>query len=138
MQYRAETPNDLPRVAEQLLAKAGDARVFAFSGQMGAGKTTFIKALCAVLGVTDTTSSPSFSLVNEYRTVSGEPVYHFDCYRLKKPEEAYDIGFEEYVYSGHYCFIEWPEMIGGLLPDDALSVRISVVNGARVIELSEA
>ncbi|TND07535.1 MAG: UPF0079 ATP-binding protein [Bacteroidetes bacterium] len=137
MKLRADSVNDLQDLARKMLESSGDRRVFAFSGQMGAGKTTFIKALCKTLGVTDTTSSPTFALVNEYRTKNGEPVYHFDCYRLRKPEEAFDIGFEEYVNSGSYCFIEWPEMLGDLLPEDAVQVNISLEGEARIFELGD-
>lgn len=100
---------------------------------MGAGKTTFIKAICQVMKVTDTVQSPTFSIINEYRTETGAPVFHFDFYRIKKIEEVYDIGYEDYIYSGNYCFLEWPELIEPLLPKDAVRVRIS---GApdRVIE----
>ena len=104
---------------------------------MGAGKTTFIKALCAELGVTDEVSSPTFSLVNEYHTSSGEKIYHFDFYRIENEEEVYDIGYEEYLYSGHRCFIEWPEMIGGLVPEDAVTIRIEETGPmSRKIELT--
>jgi tRNA threonylcarbamoyladenosine biosynthesis protein TsaE len=112
------------------------ARVFAFHGELGAGKTTLIKAFCTALGVGDHTSSPSFSIVNEYRTASGEPVYHFDLYRLRSPRELLDIGFEEYVDSGHYCFIEWPEMAEGLLPADALQLRlVPMADGQRMVRI---
>jgi tRNA threonylcarbamoyladenosine biosynthesis protein TsaE len=102
-----------------------DSRVFAFFGSMGAGKTTFIKAICAELGVEDIVQSPTFSIINEYKTRSGESIYHFDFYRIKKIGEVFDIGYEDYLYSGNYCFIEWPELIGPLLPDDTIRVHIS-------------
>ena len=99
--------------------------VFAFYGQMGAGKTTFIKAVCAELGIADTVNSPTFSIVNEYRSDStGALVYHFDFYRIKKLEEVYDMGYEDYFYSGAPCFIEWPELIEELLPEDTVRVTI--------------
>ena len=106
-----------------------EARVFAFHGDLGAGKTTLIKGFCTVLGVADDTSSPSFALVNEYRAGNGAPVYHFDLYRLKEPGELEAIGFTEYVDSGHYCFIEWPELAQGLLPPGTLHVRLKEGDG---------
>jgi len=99
---------------------------------MGAGKTTLIKVLCHKLGVTDIVQSPTFAIINEYLTPVGESIYHFDFYRIKKAEEAMDIGYEDYIYSGDYCFIEWPELIGGLLPPDAIKVFIEG-DGARTI-----
>ena len=105
-------------------------RVFAVSGPMGAGKTTFIQAICRQLGVKDNVSSPTFSIVNEYHTGSGEPVFHFDLYRLRKPEELLDIGYEDYFFSGDYCFIEWPELAGMLIPAGAVKVEITVEEGS--------
>lgn len=101
---------------------------FAFYGEMGAGKTTFIKAICNKLGAIDTATSPSFSIVNEYHTNQGYKIFHFDFYRIKKLEEAYDIGFEEYFYSNDYCFIEWPDKIESILPDDVVPVIITTVS----------
>ena len=110
----------------------GDSSVIAFYGWMGAGKTTFCKAICNVLGVEDNVGSPTFTLVNEYAAEDGSPIFHFDFYRLDKPEEAFDIGVEEYFYSGELCLIEWPEKIEQILPDDCLKVQISVLdNGFR-------
>jgi tRNA threonylcarbamoyladenosine biosynthesis protein TsaE len=120
---RAES--ELPQAADALLKAYPDSRVFACYGQMGAGKTTFIKILCKTLGVPDIVQSPTFAIINEYKRDSGESVFHFDFYRIKKAEEAFDIGYEDYVYSGSYCFIEWPELIEGLLPEDAVRVVIS-------------
>lgn len=124
--------DSVPAVAAEFLQAAGSNRIFAFHGDLGAGKTTFIKALCEQLGVKDAMSSPSFSIVNEYHAY-GKSVYHFDLYRLRKPEEAFDIGMEEYLYSGNYCFVEWPEMAGEILPEETVHVFISEQNGGRVI-----
>lgn len=121
----------LPGLASEFLRATSPARIFAFHGDLGAGKTTFIKALCEQLGVSDAMSSPSFSIVNEYHDRSGKPVYHFDLYRLRKPEEAYDIGLEEYLYSGNYCFVEWPEIAEGFLPEEAVHVFIREEEGVR-------
>lgn len=118
--------HELDAVASRILDLYPQARVFAISGAMGAGKTTFIQALCRNLSVSDTVTSPTFSLVNEYRTSNNTPVFHFDLYRLRKPEELLDIGYEEYFYSGHYCFVEWPEIAAGLIPDDCLKIYIEV------------
>ena len=113
-----------------------DKRIFAFYGEMGAGKTTLIKALCRVLQVTDVTSSPSFGLIYEYQTRGSESVYHFDFYRIEQLEEAYDIGYEEYIDSGQYCFIEWPEKIASLLPPETVNVNLQIVgNNERTIEV---
>ena len=120
--------------ARQFVSHIGDHRVFAFYGQMGAGKTTFIKAVCEVLGVEDVITSPTFAIVNEYSLPAGR-LFHFDFYRVKKLEEAYDMGYEDYFYSGALCFIEWPELIEELLPADAVRVSISVgADGSRVVE----
>ena len=112
----------LPEAARQFMAQMGDYTVYAFYGEMGAGKTTFINALCKELGVeTDITSSPSFAIINEYRSdTTAELIYHFDCYRLENEAEAQDIGAEDYFDCGALCFIEWPERIEGLLPDDTV------------------
>ena len=105
----------------------GENTVFAFYGKMGAGKTTFIKAVCEQLGVDDTVTSPTFAIVNEYEAAQGRPIYHFDFYRIKKVSEAYDMGCEEYFYSGHPCFIEWPELIEEVLPEETVSVTIEAL-----------
>ena len=118
--------------ATDILDKCGEARVFAFDGKMGAGKTTFIKCLCEAMGTEDVVNSPTFAIVNVYEVASGEEVYHFDCYRIKDIREAMDFGAEEYLYSGNYCFIEWAEMIEPLLPEDTVWVKIEVMeNGER-------
>ena len=109
-------------------------KVFAFYGKMGAGKTTFIKAICEEMGVDDVITSPTFAIVNEYETSEEDTIYHFDFYRIKKIEEVYDMGYEEYFYSGNLCFIEWPELIEDLLPEDATKVTIKEAeDGSRVI-----
>ena len=120
--------------ATDILDKCGSARVFAFDGKMGAGKTTFIKHLCEAMGTEDVVNSPTFAIVNVYEIASGEEVYHFDCYRIKDIREAMDFGAEEYLYSGNYCFIEWAEMIEPLLPEDTVWVKIEVEeNGERTL-----
>ena len=118
--------DDLPRAARVFLQHIGESRIIAFYGAMGAGKTTFITAVCEALGVQDVVNSPTFTIVNEYRDGRGEPVYHFDFYRINRLSEALDIGLYEYFDSGALCLIEWPEMIEELLPDDALKVQILV------------
>jgi len=124
--------NELSAVAEDLLRKHADERVFGFYGEMGAGKTTLIKEICRQLGVTATTSSPTFAIVNEYFTAEEEPVYHFDFYRIDSIDEAVKIGFDDYLYSGNYCFIEWTEKVEEMLPDDYVRVQIDVLeNGKR-------
>jgi len=118
-------------VAQAFLEKFKDERVLAFYGSMGVGKTTFIKALCEVMKVEDTVNSPSFAIVNEYQTASEKVIYHFDFYRLKEMEEAYDMGYEDYVYSGHYCMIEWPEKIDALLPQGRLDLYLEELTDGR-------
>jgi len=119
---------DIERAAREFLSLKGCATIVALYGAMGAGKTTFTKALCKVLGVPDSVNSPTFTIINEYRTTAGDPVYHFDFYRINKLEEAYDIGFDEFVDSGWLCLIEWPEKIEGLLPEETLKVYINVLD----------
>ena len=135
MEIRITDIEHIREAAQEFIKHIGDHRVFAFYGKMGAGKTTFIKAICEELGVEDVITSPTFAIVNEYTT--GEVIiYHFDFYRVKKLEEAYDMGYEEYFYSGALCFIEWPELIEDTLPDDAVRVSISEQDdGSRVITL---
>lgn len=129
--------DELDEVAQVFLRQAGHCPVWLFYGEMGSGKTTFIKSLCAQLGVKDTMSSPTFSIVNEYETNSRKKVYHFDFYRIKNEEEAYDIGSEEYFYSGDFCLIEWPEKIPSLIPAEHAEVSIAVENqNHRTIALS--
>ncbi len=127
---------NIRKAAVLFIQQIGDSKVFAFYGDMGVGKTTFIKAICRALGVTDNITSPTFALINEYKTPVGESVYHFDCYRLKSIEEAYDMGAEEYFYSGNLCFIEWPERIEPLLPENTVEVRITIEeNGVRTVKV---
>jgi len=116
LQFEEVTLSDLENVAKELVHTTGATKVILLHGEMGAGKTTFVKAFCRVIGITEITASPSFSIVNEYKTADGQSVYHFDFYRLIKESEAYDIGVEEYFESGSYCLVEWPEKIPSLLP----------------------
>ncbi|UTW63330.1 tRNA (adenosine(37)-N6)-threonylcarbamoyltransferase complex ATPase subunit type 1 TsaE [bacterium SCSIO 12741] len=132
IQY-ARQLDDLPAIARNLLAEFPEDRVFAFVGKMGAGKTTFINALCQELGVIEETGSPTFSLVNEYQGGAGDPVYHFDFYRIENPEEALDMGFEEYLESGHYNLVEWPDRVDAYLPADMILVKIVETEGQREI-----
>lgn len=118
--------NDLQSVANELVAAFPDQRIFAFYGKMGAGKTTFIQSICRALGSNDNVTSPTFALINEYNTQEMDSVFHFDFYRIKHIEEAYDLGYEDYIYSGNYCLIEWPEMIASLLPEKRVEVKIEV------------
>lgn len=126
--------------AREFVSQIGDRRVFAFYGKMGAGKTTFVKAICEELGVDDVITSPTFAIVNEYSLTSHllpltSTIFHFDFYRIKKLEEVYDMGYEEYFYSGSLCFIEWPELIESLLPDDAVRVNIEEQpDGTRLVK----
>ena len=124
MIVNVSTEAGLLPAAEKLLASYPLQRVFAFYGKMGAGKTTFIKAISSVLGAVDVVQSPSFPIINEYKTSTGDSIFHFDFYRIRKTEEVFDIGYEDYIYSGSYCFIEWPELMEDLLPGDVVKVKI--------------
>lgn len=127
---------ELNYVAQELLAFAQQQKFFIFEGEMAAGKTTFIKVFCEVIGVEDVVSSPTFSIVNEYRSKDC-PVYHFDFYRLKNLQEVYDIGYEEYFYSDNYCLVEWPQKIQELLPENYIKVQITITgNEQRLFEFS--
>ncbi len=127
---------DLGTAAQSFIAAMDGRTVFAFYGKMGAGKTTFIKALCKEMGVDDVITSPTFAIVNEYGTPSGSPIYHFDFYRIKKIDEVFDMGYEDYFFSGHLCLIEWPELIEELLPEDAVKVLIEELpDGSRQITI---
>ena len=137
MEIRIENLEKIREAAREFVANIGDSTVFAFYGKMGAGKTTFIKAVCEELGVEDVITSPTFAIVNEYRSdASGELIYHFDFYRVKKIEEVYDMGFEDYFYSGALCFIEWPELCEEVLPEDTVKVMIEETpDGTRVVTI---
>lgn len=128
MEYRIE---NIGEAARKFVEEMGERKVFAFYGKMGAGKTTFIKALCEELGVEDVITSPTFAIINEYGTPDGQSIYHFDFYRIKKIEEVYDMGYEDYFYSGALCLIEWPELIEDLLPEDAVRVTINVLSDGK-------
>ena len=130
---RIQDIDHIREAAREFIAHIGDRRVFAFYGKMGAGKTTFVKAVCEELGVEDVITSPTFAIVNEY-SLPSNTIYHFDFYRIKRLEEVYDMGFEDYFYSGALCFIEWPELIEDILPDDAVRVSITEQeDGSRVV-----
>jgi len=135
MEILVNNLDELDATAASILSFAPNNRVFVFYGEMGAGKTTLIKSMCKALGVTDNISSPTFAIVNEYNA-GNNTIYHFDFYRLKTETEAMDMGFEEYLYSKNYCFIEWPEKIPELLPDSYISIKIQVVaDGGRYITI---
>jgi tRNA threonylcarbamoyladenosine biosynthesis protein TsaE len=124
--YTCQTPDELPEIASSLIEYHKDKRIFAFHGEMGAGKTTFIKTICNLLNVTDTVTSPTFAIVNEYLTRDTGSVFHFDLYRIKSWTEMLEIGYEDYFYSGNYCLLEWPEKIVNLLPEETVHVNIVV------------
>jgi len=144
MEIRIENLDNIRAAAREFIQHMDEARVFAFYGKMGAGKTTFVKAICEELGVEDVITSPTFAIINEYSidnhdiqrsTFNVQRIYHFDFYRIKKLEEVYDMGYEDYFYSGALCFIEWPELIEEILPDDA--VRVSIIeqqDGSRLVK----
>lgn len=136
MTHQIHIPNTdaLPAAAAQFLQAIGNAKLLAFYGQMGVGKTTFVKALCDAMGVEDVVNSPTFAIVNEYTDAQGEAVYHFDFYRIKKHAELFDLGFENYLDSGCFCLMEWPELVEELLPQDTLRVTITEqADGSRML-----
>lgn len=136
MEIKINSLADINEAAKTFVENMGDSKVFAFYGKMGAGKTTFVKAVCECLGVEDVITSPTFAIVNEYTSATtGDAIYHFDFYRIKKLEEVYDMGYEDYFYSGSLCFLEWPELIEDLLPEDARKVTIEeTADGSRVVK----
>lgn len=137
MEIKIQYLEHIHEAAREFIAAMGDNTVFALYGKMGAGKTTFIKALCQELGVEDVVTSPTFAVINEYRSdIAGELIYHFDFYRIKKLEEVYDMGYEDYFYSGALCFIEWPELVEELLPGNTIKVTIEELeDGSRKLTM---
>ncbi|EKU88487.1 tRNA (adenosine(37)-N6)-threonylcarbamoyltransferase complex ATPase subunit type 1 TsaE [Bacteroides oleiciplenus] len=137
MEIKIQSLDHIHEAAREFIAAMGDNTVFALYGKMGAGKTTFIKALCQELGVEDVVTSPTFAVINEYRSdIAGELIYHFDFYRIKKLEEVYDMGYEDYFYSGALCFIEWPELVEELLPGNTIRVTIEELeDGSRKLTM---
>lgn len=129
----SESLADLGNAAKELLTFCGETKVITFSGNLGAGKTTYIKAICRELGVIDLVSSPTFSIINEYRNKENIPVFHFDFYRLKSTQEADNTGCSDYFFSNNFCFVEWPAIVESLMPDEYVQVEITVVNNTRTI-----
>ena len=137
MEIKINGLENIASAAKTFIEAMGARRVFAFNGEMGAGKTTFIAEVCRQLGADDDSGSPTFSIVNEYRASDGSPIYHFDFYRLDSPAEALDMGAEDYFYSGHLCLIEWPDRIGNLLPEEAVEVDLIVMDdGSRLLRFN--
>ena len=135
MHIKISNLQEINEAARKFIQEMGNNKVFAFYGSMGAGKTTFIKAICEEMGVTETVSSPTFAIINEYRDKKSRPIFHFDFYRINKLEEAFDFGYEDYFYSGNLCFIEWPELVESILPDNAVKIAIRVTDeGDRIVE----
>lgn len=139
MEIKIQSLDQIHEVAKEFIAAMGENTVFALYGKMGAGKTTFVKAVCEELGVTDVITSPTFAIVNEYRSEdTAELIYHFDFYRINKLEEVYDMGYEDYFYSGALCFIEWPELVEELLPGNTIKVSIEEQkDGTRTVTLNQ-
>ena len=134
MEIKIESLDTIHEAAKLFINNIGNNNVFAFYGKMGVGKTTFTKAICEVLGVQDVITSPTFAIVNEYTDGNGNPIYHFDFYRIKKLEEVYDMGYEDYFYSGNLCLLEWPELIEDILPENAVKVQIEEQpDGTRIV-----
>ena len=134
MKIRINSLDTIHEAAKEFIKGMGDGKVFAFYGKMGAGKTTFIKALCEVLGVKDVITSPTFAIINEYTDGNDNPIYHFDFYRIKKLEEVYDMGYEDYFYSGNLCLLEWPELVEDVLPENVIKVTIEEQpDGSRIL-----
>lgn len=137
MELKIKEKKQLPHAAKKILEIAGDKRIIAFYGPMGSGKTTIIKAVCSELGAVDIVSSPTFTLVNEYKTKDGESLFHIDFYRIKKQEEVFDFGIEEYLTGETYCFLEWPELVADILPEGILEIKIMVgSNNERILNIS--
>lgn len=136
MKLQVNSLEELPLAAKKILAVAKSEKIFVFKGEMGSGKTTLIKELCLQIGVDSAMSSPTFSLINEYETSNGEVVYHFDFYRLEDEQEAFDYGYEDYFFSSNYCFIEWPEKIPNLIPDNYLLIEIEMNSQVREIQVT--
>lgn len=135
MKIEIKSLSEINNAARKFIEQIGGNTVFALYGAMGAGKTTFIKAVCEELGVEETITSPTFAIVNEYKDGDGDSIYHFDFYRINKLEEAFDFGYEDYFYSGSLCFIEWPELVESILPENSVRIRISETDdGSRIIE----
>ena len=135
MKIKIDSLDNIHVTAKKFIANMGTGKVFAFYGKMGAGKTTFIKAICEELGVNDVITSPTFAIVNEYTADNDTPIYHFDFYRIKKLEEVYDMGYEDYFYSGNLCLLEWPELIEDILPEDVTKLTITEQeDGTRLVE----
>ncbi|HSV77027.1 MAG TPA: tRNA (adenosine(37)-N6)-threonylcarbamoyltransferase complex ATPase subunit type 1 TsaE [Bacteroidales bacterium] len=132
-EYKVTDQGELSEVAQALIATYPDSRIFAFFGPMGVGKTTFIKAVCSILGSTDEVTSPSFSIINQYYTQSNSPIFHFDFYRINHLDEVFNLGYEDYFFSGNFCLIEWPEKVEMLLPETCIRVFMELENGSRVI-----
>lgn len=137
MKLTVTSEQELPQVAQQILTAFGNRKVILFYGEMGVGKTTLIKQLCKQLGVEEATTSPTFSIVNEYLANTDQPIYHFDFYRIEEEAEVFDLGYEDYFYSDNYCFVEWPEKIPNLLPEDTVTLKIELgENNERLIEVA--
>lgn len=135
MEIKIEELSHIHSAAREFVGMMGDHKVFAFYGSMGAGKTTFIKAVCEELGVMESMASPTFAIINEYKDRYGESIYHFDFYRINKLEEVYDFGYEDYLYSGSLCFIEWPELVEQVLPPGTVKISIHEANdGSRIVQ----